>query len=130
LPTIWENRLVVAKKMKTDLEALVASEPGGLSMEIVVRLKRLEAVKASILGKDKYGSIPNIDVIMSLYRSGDYRWDYGTASYWSKGVLIVGPKRFDEDEFLMLSSTNDGQNGFWMELVRHWSSFSLVFEAT
>lgn len=104
--------------MKVEMEALVKSERRGLSMHVIERLKRLEAVKKALLENgDKYKSIPNIDKIMDSYRSGTYKWEHGTATYWSKGSLIAGPKRFDDNELLRLSTQNDSDNGFWLELV-------------
>lgn len=129
LPQIWENKLKRCEKMKDEMKSLVKSENDGLSMQVIVRLKRLEAVKKDILSiknSDKYNSLPNIHKIMDLYRSGDYEWEDGTATYWSKGVMIAGPKPFNVKELLELSSKNDGDNGFWLELVRH--SSHLIFD--
>ncbi|CAI7592409.1 unnamed protein product [Penicillium pancosmium] len=90
LPQVWRDKLKDCLEMKAELEALVKS-------------KRLEAVKKALLENgDKYKSIPDIDKIMDSYRSGTYKWDHVTATYWSKGSLIAGPKKFDDKELLRL----------------------------
>jgi hypothetical protein len=119
MPQWWEEKLEQYEKQQKALQGLMLSETVGLSLEVVIRLKRLETVKNSLLQTDdKYNAIPNIDAIMNDYRMGGYVWEYGKVTYWSNGTFLRGPKKFDVDEFLLLHSEHDGPNGFWAEVVR------------
>ncbi|KAJ5976410.1 hypothetical protein N7481_010117 [Penicillium waksmanii] len=125
MPQWWEEKLEQYEKRKKDYENLMGSEPAGLSFEVVIRLKRLETVKSSLLqADDKYNAIPNIDAIMKDYRAGGYVWDYGKVTYWSNGKFLCGPKEFDVDEFLLLHSEHDGPKGFWAEIHDNPGDFS------
>lgn len=122
MPQIWEYKLKNYQNFKQKVQKLIGSEPQGLSTEVITRLKRLELVKKGLmLNGDEYNSLPSIEAIMSLYRSGDYKWEQGKATFWLKGKRIAGPVDFDCDKFLGLSSQYNptGRDGFWVELVSH-----------
>lgn len=118
MPQWWKDKLDTYEDYKKEFAKLLVSEGNGLSIEVVLRLKRLEWVKKTLLKDgDPRESIPNIDAIMELYRDGTFEWHHGTATYWSKGNHLAGPKKFDLNECIELTKFHGGHEGFWVEMV-------------
>ena len=87
-----------------------------LSWDTIQRVHQLEAMKAELAGTgDEYEQLPNIEAIFEAYKSGTLDWNTGLITYWSNGVQICQPRRFDWDELAAINSHYEGHKGFWTE---------------
>lgn len=90
----------------------------GLSWNTVQRLHDLEATRKYLKDTaDDLEQLPNIEALLKAYRSSQLEWNVGFVTYWSKGIQICQPRRFDWDEFEAINSRHLGHKGFWTEGV-------------
>ena len=90
----------------------------GLSWNTIQRLHDLEAAREYLKHTtDIFEQLPNIEALLKAYRSGQLEWHVGFVTYWSGGLQICQPRRFDWDEFEAINSRHLGHKGFWTEGV-------------
>ncbi|KAJ5594961.1 uncharacterized protein N7459_001169 [Penicillium hispanicum] len=116
MPQWWETKLARYQEVKDRMDRMTAADPG-LSLEVVVRLNHLDAIKKDLQkAGDKLEQLPNVEAIMDAYRAKKLAWTPGLVTYWSRGKKICdGPKKFDWKEFDQYSDGQKGQKGFWVE---------------
>jgi hypothetical protein len=101
-------------------ERVLASEPPGLSRDVVARLKNLEFIREHIVKtEDPHQQLVNVDALIQHYRSGEPVWHENKVTYWSNGKPICeGPVDFDWDDVDKYNELCGGVS-FWVEGVRH-----------
>lgn len=96
----------------------MASEPSGLTLDVVQRLQTIQVIELSLSDEgDEDEMALNVTAIMQAYRSGQLEWNPGLVTYWSKGVQLYERRVFDWKEFYIINQKHNGQKGFWVEGV-------------
>lgn len=105
MPQLWEWKLKRLEEDYAKVQAMIRSEPAGLSDEVITRLKSLEIIhKQTVKNGDEYDQIKNIEAIMSSYRQAKLTWRNGKVTYWADGNCISKDyEEFDEKRFGNLS---------------------------
>ncbi|KAJ5170504.1 uncharacterized protein N7500_003287 [Penicillium coprophilum] len=99
-----------------DFFKLIQSEPAGLSLDVVRRLDHLKIIEAHLnTNGDPDNEIPNVKAIIKAYRAGKLAWSRGWVSYWSEGVQLNEPRKFDADYHKRLAETYDTTKAWWVE---------------
>ncbi|KAJ5494435.1 hypothetical protein N7463_010522 [Penicillium fimorum] len=96
MPQVFEQRLEEYMASRAELEAMTFPGSEELSWETIRRL-------------------PNIEALLTACKSGELEWHTGLVTYWSRGVQICQPRRFDRDEFEAINLHLHGGKGFWTE---------------
>ncbi|KAJ5827334.1 hypothetical protein N7447_004097 [Penicillium robsamsonii] len=118
-PQIFQQRLEEFMASKTELEAMTFPGSEELSWEIIRRVHELEGMKTDIAKTaDEYEQLLNVDALLTAYKSEELEWHAGLVTYWSRGVQICQPTRFDWDEFEAINLHLHGGKGLWMEGVK------------
>ncbi|KAJ5093561.1 hypothetical protein N7456_009422 [Penicillium angulare] len=130
MPQWWQNKLVYLEEDRAAIQRMIASEPEGLDLAVVARLKTLEFIQKSLVKKgDEYNQMKNVKAIMKHYReqsSTGFTWNYGKVTYWADGAPISEvPEVFDWKRFRKLSDiyldecrsakNPNPQTGIWVE---------------
>ncbi|KAJ5382998.1 hypothetical protein N7517_000909 [Penicillium concentricum] len=119
MPQIFQQRLEEFMASKNELEAMTFEGSEELSWETIRRVHDLEGMNTDITTTgDKYEQLPNINSLLAAYKSGQLEWHTGLVTYWSRGVQVSQPRRFDWDEFEAINLDHHGDKGFWTEGVK------------
>ncbi|KAJ5158815.1 uncharacterized protein N7500_008466 [Penicillium coprophilum] len=116
MPHVFEQRLKEYTASKAEFDAMIFPGSEELSWEAIQRVHELESMKTDVAAAaDQYEQLPNIEAILEEYKSCELEWNIGLVTYWSRGVQICQPRRFDWDEFESINSHFNGDKGFWTE---------------
>lgn len=98
---------------------MISSEPKGLDWDVITRLKSLRRIENYLHEEgDTFEELPNVRAISAAYRSRLLRWyPDDRVTYWSKGRPLGPPVPFNWNEYMKLSTENEGHKGFWVEGV-------------
>ncbi|KAJ5641470.1 hypothetical protein N7490_005470 [Penicillium lividum] len=122
MPHVFEQRLIEFQEVKKYRKSLYKGEPSHLSWEVIQRIDTLKGIRKDILKEDKYEQLSNVDAILDAYRKGKLTRNAGRTrlvTYWSKGVQLSQPRRFDWDEFDAINDLHKGEKSFWVEDFMH-----------
>lgn len=110
-------RLKRYQAMKEDQEAMMATEPEGLSLPVVKRLKDLEAIAKEFETMEDVldHHIKNVHGIMEAYRSGKMGWEKGKVVCFYKGKPLGTWKRMTLEEINEVCLAHENQ--VWVEGV-------------
>lgn len=127
---LFEKRLQRYIKAKETRNKIKDDEPEGLHWEVYQRLDNLKFIKKGFEEKgDPNEQLLNVEALLSSYRSSKLTWTQGLVTYWSRGVQLCEPKKFQGDECEKLGREHG--EGFWVEGVSHHSScLPLIFVLT
>ncbi|KAJ5877122.1 hypothetical protein N7455_000587 [Penicillium solitum] len=116
LPNFFKFRLSQYERRRTARDEMVHSEPAGLSWDIVRRLEHLKNIdKYLSTNGDPDNQLPNVKAIIKAYRERKLGWSRGWVSYWSKGVQLNTPQKFDADLHKKLAGEYDTTKAWWVE---------------
>ncbi|OQE11653.1 hypothetical protein PENVUL_c002G08258 [Penicillium vulpinum] len=108
LPDFFKFRLSQYEKRKASRDEMIHSEPAGLSWDIVRRLGHLKTIETHLrTNGDPDDQLPNVKAITKAYREGTLGWSRGWVSYWSKGVQVNTPQKFDAEYHKKLAEEYD-----------------------
>ncbi|KAJ5152026.1 hypothetical protein N7492_010321 [Penicillium capsulatum] len=117
LPRLFQKKLEIYMKRKQEMDEMIASEPAGLSWEVVQRLDSLKFIERRLLEKGEgEAELPNIRAIMKAYRTRQLEWT-GEITYWSNGRMVGGRADWDPDDCLAVANREGSGRGFWLEGV-------------
>ena len=97
---------------------MFASEPRGLSLQVVQRLDSLKRIEKDLEKEDKYGQLVNVQAVMHAYRSAQLGWNPRLVTYWTDGRQICQPRPFSWDEFHEIKAQVKNDKCWWIEGVR------------
>lgn len=118
LPGFFKFRLSQYEQRRAARDEMVHSEPAGLSWDIVRRLGHLNIIETHLnTNGDPDNQLPNVKAIIKGYREGTLGWSRGWVSYWSKGVQLNVPQKFDADFHKSLAEQYDTTKAWWVEGV-------------
>lgn len=118
LPNFFKFRLSQYERRRAARDEMVHSEPAGLSWDIVRRLEHLKTIERYLsTNGDPDNQLPNVKAITKAYREGKLGWSRGWVSYWSKGVQLNTPQKFDADVHKKLAEEYDTTKAWWVEGV-------------
>lgn len=132
MPQWWEKKLTLLEKNVEAVQKAIHSEPDGLSVQVIARLKTLEIIKKNLAGKgDEYNQMANVKAIMKHYRAKgreNLEWKAGYVTYWANGSTLSDNyevfdwQRFRDlsDEYVKSCRTRTNPNpkaGIWVEGV-------------
>jgi len=132
MPQWWKQKLTYLTEDAQAVQNVIDSEPEGLSIEVITRLKTLEIIHKALAEQgDEYKQSANIEAIMKHYRSqgsDNLSWKNGYVTYWANGVLlsdemeILNWERFRElsnahVESCKTETDHDPTTGIWVEGV-------------
>lgn len=118
---MFKRRLKRYKNIKKSQERTRASQPQGLSLDVVRRLESLEAIKNYC--KDKPGKVNqdsclNIKGLKAAYRSKKIDWYNGNKfTIWQYGKLVRGPIDVKSANLQDLYEEFEEREGLWVEGV-------------
>ncbi|KAJ5503253.1 hypothetical protein N7463_006127 [Penicillium fimorum] len=116
LPDFFEFRLSQYEKRRAARDEMIHSEPAGLSWDIVRRLDHMKIIETHLsTNGDPDDQLPNVKAITKAYREGRLGWSRGWVSYWSKGVQLNTPQKFDADYHKKLAEEYDTTRAWWVE---------------
>ncbi|KUM64565.1 hypothetical protein ACN42_g2522 [Penicillium freii] len=116
LPNFFKFRLSQYERRRAARDEMVHSEPAGLSWDIVRRLEHLKTIERYLsTNGDPDNQLPNVKAITKAYREGKLGWSRGWVSYWSKGVQLNTPQKFDADVHKKLAEEYDTTKAWWVE---------------
>ncbi|KAF7522635.1 hypothetical protein PCG10_007355 [Penicillium crustosum] len=116
LPNFFKFRLSQYERRRAARDEMVHSEPAGLSWDIVRRLEHLKNIdKYLSTNGDPDNQLPNVKAIIKAYRQRKLGWSRGWVSYWSKGVQVNTPQKFDADRHKKLAGEYDTNKAWWVE---------------
>lgn len=118
LPNFFKFRLSQYERRRAARDEMVHSEPAGLSWDIVRRLEHLKNIDKYLSTKgDPDNQLPNVKAIIKAYRERKLGWSRGWVSYWSKGVQLNAPQKFDAELHKKLAREYDTTKAWWVEGV-------------
>lgn len=105
--------------LRAHRDKMIASENGGLSLDVVKRLDTLKKIEKHLVENgDPWEELPNVRAIIKAYRSKKLKWSGdGKATYWSRGQKLCEPKVWDYDDIIKVNREHDGSKAFWVEGV-------------
>ncbi|KAJ5791533.1 uncharacterized protein N7518_008544 [Penicillium psychrosexuale] len=116
LPGFFKFRLSQYEKRRAARDEMVHSEPAGLSLDIVRRLGHLKAIETHLTtNEDPDNQLPNVKALSKAYREGKLGWSRGWVSYWSKGMQLNAPHKFDVDVHKNMAEQYDTTKAWWVE---------------
>ncbi|KAJ5824255.1 hypothetical protein N7447_006595 [Penicillium robsamsonii] len=116
LPSFFKFRLSQYEKRRAARDEMIHSEPAGLSWDIIRRLDHLKSIETHLnTNGDPDDQLPNVKAITKAYRKGKLGWSRGWVSYWSKGVQLNTPQKFDTDYHKKLAEEYDTTRAWWVE---------------
>ncbi|CRL23838.1 unnamed protein product [Penicillium camemberti] len=116
LPNFFKFRLSQYERRRAARDEMVHSEPAGLSWDIVRRLEHLKNIDKYLSTKgDPDNQLPNVKAIIKAYRERKLGWSRGWVSYWSKGVQLNAPQKFDAELHKKLAREYDTTKAWWVE---------------
>ncbi|KAJ5486197.1 hypothetical protein N7530_000497 [Penicillium desertorum] len=118
LPDFFKFRLSQYERRRAARDEMVHSEPVGLSWDIVRRLNHLKEIETHLnTSRDPDNQLPNVKALIKAYREGKLGWSRGWVSYWSNGVQINEPQKFDAEFHKSLAEQYDTTKAWWVEGV-------------
>jgi hypothetical protein len=118
LPDFFKFRLSQYERRRAARDEMVHSEPAGLSWDIVRRLNHLKEIEAHLnTNRDPDNQLPNVKALTKAYREGNLGWSRGLVSYWSNGVQLNEPQKFDAEFHKNLAKQYDTTKAWWVEGV-------------
>ncbi|KAJ6168381.1 hypothetical protein N7497_001224 [Penicillium chrysogenum] len=116
LPDFFKFRLSQYERRRAARDEMVHSEPAGLSWDIVRRLNHLKEIEAHLnTNRDPDNQLPNVKALTKAYREGNLGWSRGLVSYWSNGVQLNEPQKFDAEFHKNLAKQYDTTKAWWVE---------------
>jgi hypothetical protein len=118
MPRVFEIRLDSLLAARNARNAMIDSEPTGLSYEIVQRLHALKLIKDHLETKgDPDVQLPNVRALLKAYRAGELKWSEGMVTYWSNGLQLNTPTKFNRELHEQMTLENDATKSWWVEGV-------------
>ncbi|KGO69540.1 hypothetical protein PITC_000380 [Penicillium italicum] len=116
LPNFFKFRLSQYEQRRAARDEMLHSEPAGLSWDIVRRLDHLKIIETHLkTDGDPHNQLLNVTALIKAYREGKLGWSRGWVSYWSNGVQLNTPQKFDPGLHKKLSNENDTTKSWWVE---------------
>ncbi|KAJ5448002.1 hypothetical protein N7445_002823 [Penicillium cf. griseofulvum] len=116
LPNFFKCRLSQYEKRRAARDEMVQSEAAGLSWDIVRRLGHLKEIERHLnTNGDPDAQLPNVNAVIKAYSEGKLGWSRGWVSYWSKGVQLNTPQKFEADYHKKLADEYDTTKAWWVE---------------
>jgi hypothetical protein len=118
MPHLFEVRLKHLLTKREARDAMIRSEPDGLSFEVVQRLNALKMIKDHLeTHGDTDEQLSNVRALLKAYRERRLGWKQGTVTYWSNGVQLNKPTIFNQELHEKMQQENDPTKSFWVEGV-------------
>jgi hypothetical protein len=118
MPHVFDIRLESYLAIREARNAMISSEPKGLSFEIVQRLDALKIIKSHLETQgDPDEQLSNVRALLKAYREGMLKWSQGKVSYWSNGVQLNEPTKFNRELHERMQQENDATKSWWVEGV-------------
>ncbi|CAG8909007.1 unnamed protein product [Penicillium egyptiacum] len=116
LPDFFKFRLSQYERRRAARDEMIHSEPAGLSWDIVRRLNHLKDIETHLnTDGDPDNQLPNVKALIKAYREGKLGWSRGWVSYWSNGVQLNEPQKFDAEFHKNLAEQYDTTKAWWVE---------------
>jgi len=118
MPGVFEIRLDSYLAVREARNAMVDSEPSGLSFDVVQRLNSLKIIKNDLETRgDPDEQLSNVRALLKAYREGKLNWSKGMVTYWSNGLQLNTPSKFNRKIHEKMLKENNTTKSWWVEGV-------------
>ncbi|CAG8230998.1 unnamed protein product [Penicillium salamii] len=116
LPDLFQKRLDRYLGYRAARQKIEDAAPKGHDFEVAQRLHHLSGIQNMLQTEgDPDGQLPNVRALLKAFRAGELKVERGMVTYWSNGVRLNEPTKFNRELHERMLRENDSTHSFWVE---------------